>query len=63
MGAPQTALPRIFDTDETVDYLRISRATLFVMLREGQLKGFKVGRRRMFTEAELAAFIESRASA
>lgn len=58
-----TALPRILDTDETTSYLHISKATLFVLLKEGALRGFKVGRRRMFTEAELADFIVNRASA
>lgn len=58
-----STLPKLFTVEESADYLHVSKATLHVMVRNGDLKGFKVGRRRMFTESELTEFIENRASA
>ena len=48
-----------FNTKEAGARLRISESTVRRLFRRHQLKGSKVGRGLVFTEAEILAFIES----
>ncbi len=41
---------------EVASLLRISRATIYTYLKRGNLKGRKVGRRRLFTRDEITSF-------
>jgi excisionase family DNA binding protein len=49
----------LFNTKEAGARLRISESTVRRLFRRHQLKGSKVGRGLVFTEAEILAFIES----
>jgi excisionase family DNA binding protein len=39
--------------------LGISRAELFRLVKSGRLTSFKIGKRRLFTDEDLHAFIEA----
>ena len=45
---------------EAADYLTTSRPTLYRWLREGKVKGMKVGRQWRFRKEELQQFLEGR---
>ncbi|MDF3154790.1 helix-turn-helix domain-containing protein [Mesorhizobium sp. XAP10] len=44
--------------DETADYLRICRSTVYKLFREGQLKPAKVGGRTLVRRVDADAFLE-----
>jgi excisionase family DNA binding protein len=46
-----------FSTDEAADLLGISRELVFDLLRTGQLKSVKAGRRRLISRTNLDAFL------
>lgn len=52
-GEPRLA----FSPDEAAELLGISRELIFDLLRTGQLKSVKAGRRRLISKANLDAFL------
>ena len=40
---PAPRMPRLLTTQEVSDYLRVSSATIYRLLRSGQIPGFLVG--------------------
>ncbi|TIL92070.1 MAG: helix-turn-helix domain-containing protein [Mesorhizobium sp.] len=44
--------------DETADYLRICRSTVYKLFREGQLKPAKVGGRTLVRRVDADEFLE-----
>lgn len=44
---------RIFSIDEAAEYLRVSRAFLYKLLKSGKLVGKKIGGRRLITGAAI----------
>ena len=49
----------LLTTKEACEYLNISRATLYKLIREGKLKPLKIGRSTRFDRRDLDRFIES----
>lgn len=47
----------VLTVEETIDYLRSSRSTVYRMVRKGELKPVKLGVRTLFKRAELDALI------
>ncbi len=43
----------VITTNEVVEYYRITKKTLFKMIREGKIRAFKVGNAYRFKKAEL----------
>jgi excisionase family DNA binding protein len=44
---------RRFSVAETAEHLRVSKAFIFKLIREGKLKGSKLGRRTIITGREI----------
>jgi excisionase family DNA binding protein len=54
-------LPQLrFEITEAARILRMSRASLYERIRDGQIKAQKDGRRRYITTAELQRYIASK---
>ena len=57
-------MPRLQDSLHTVDgtgaRLEVSRATVYRLLRDGELASVTIGRSRRIPESEINAFIERR---
>jgi len=49
----------IFDADQAIDFLKISRPTFARWLKSGKLQGFKVGKKWRFYRRDLVSFMES----
>jgi excisionase family DNA binding protein len=47
----------MFTTDEALQYLRISRSTMYRLIEDGTLKGHKVGAKWRFFKSDLKASI------
>jgi excisionase family DNA binding protein len=47
-------LERLYSVPEAAEALRISQWTVWAMLKDGRLRGTKVGDRRLIRESELA---------
>lgn len=47
-----------FDVDEALDFLRISRATLYRLIKRGDVKAFKLGGQLRFRRADLLAAVK-----
>jgi excisionase family DNA binding protein len=60
MTAPQrdSAADHLLTIDEAADRLRVSRWSVYNLIRANQLRTVKIGRRRLVTEAALAQCIE-----
>ena len=43
----------VFNLDETAEYLRVSKQTIYNMIRDGRLKACKVGREWRFLKADV----------
>jgi len=48
----------VLTTDEAMQYLKISKPTLFKCLRLGKIKATKVGREWRFLQSELYQFLK-----
>ena len=48
--------------EEARERLRVSRPTLYLKIASGELKSFKIGRRRFITEEAIDQFIEAAAA-
>lgn len=46
------------NVEEAADYLRISRATLYNLMKKGELKPVKIGKRTLFDTDDLKKFFE-----
>ena len=47
----------VLTTEEAIQYLKISKPTLFKHLHSGKIKGIKVGRGWRFLQSELYRFL------
>jgi excisionase family DNA binding protein len=52
----------IMDIDELGDYLRLSPSSLYKMLRDGRLPGYKVGKHWRFRRSAINAWMDSRSN-
>lgn len=53
---------RVFSIEEAAAHLHLCRTMIFHLVASGHLKSFKVGKRRLFTGAELQRFVQSATS-
>lgn len=58
-GAPQTMLT----VREAAEYLRCSESLIYAQMKDGRLRGVKVGRRRLIPMRELVRITEGDAAA
>lgn len=49
---------RLFTVDEAASWLRVSRWSVYNLIRDGQLRTIRIGRRRLVTRAALSACVE-----
>ncbi len=49
---------RLFTVKEAMEYLRISRPTLYRLINQGKLKPVKIGKRTLLDKADLDRLIE-----
>jgi excisionase family DNA binding protein len=52
--------PVVYRVEEAAEALRISRDAVYELIRSGQLRSFKVGRRRLVPIAALTEYVASR---
>ena len=57
MGMPQTDLPRVLTVKEVAALLRVHPSTIYRLLREGDLPGFRVGVDWRFNSDQVVAWI------
>jgi predicted DNA-binding transcriptional regulator AlpA len=61
-GEPGEVFSRLWDVEQVTAELRISRATLFAMLKAERFpKGFLLGRRRVWSAADVRAWVAEQA--
>jgi excisionase family DNA binding protein len=61
MSAIAESLPQLrFEISEVAHILRLSRATLYERIRDGQIKTQKDGRRSYITDAELERYVAAK---
>ena len=54
------AVPAVlYDVDEAAEALRLSRSSIYELIRSGQLRTVKQGRRRQVSVAALAEYVAS----
>lgn len=51
-------MDKLYTVTETAQLLHISRGNLYRLIAEGTLRPIKLGKRTLFSEQELEAFIE-----
>jgi len=51
-------MDKLYTVSETAQLLHISRGNLYRLISEGKLTPVKLGKRTLFSEQELEAFIE-----
>ncbi|HOD34327.1 MAG TPA: helix-turn-helix domain-containing protein [Syntrophales bacterium] len=51
-------MEKLYTVEETRQALKISRGTLYALIKGKKIKPVKLGGRTLFTETELANFIE-----
>lgn len=49
----------ILNLNETADYLRISKQTVYNMIKDGRIKAYKVGREWKILRSDIVAYLES----
>jgi excisionase family DNA binding protein len=49
----------LYGVDEAADALRLSRSVLYELIRSGQLRTVKQGRRRLIPVSALAEYVDS----
>ena len=52
-------VPVAYDVDEAAVALRLSRSALYELIRSGQIRSVKSGRRRLVPVSALAAYLDS----
>ncbi|AZE37692.1 MAG: DNA-binding protein [Pseudomonas protegens] len=61
--AQQQIAPLSVSVEESARILGISRSATYELIAQGEIKTFKIGRRRLALASELKAFIERAAKA
>lgn len=56
-------LPPCFTVNEAASYLRISRALLYRLIHDGEIKTTKIGTRTIIRGAELERFLDRQTAA
>lgn len=49
----------ILNLNETADYLRVSKQTVYNMIKDGRIKAYKVGREWKILRSDIVAYLES----
>ena len=49
----------ILNLNETADYLRVSKQTIYNMIKDGRIKAYKVGREWKILRSDIVAYLES----
>ena len=49
----------ILNLNETADYLRVSKQTVYNMIKDGRIKAYKVGREWRFFRSNIMEYLES----
>lgn len=52
-------MEKLYTIKEVAEMLRVSKVTLYRMMRDGKIQTVKMGRKTLFKESELNRFIES----
>lgn len=52
----------LLTVNETLNYLKIGRTTLYALVKEGRLKTVKIGKRTLFDKRDIDKFIEENKS-
>jgi putative molybdopterin biosynthesis protein len=52
-------MEKLYTIKEVAEMLRVSKVTLYRMMKDGKIQTVKLGRKTLFTEEELDRFIES----
>lgn len=58
-GDKMTTTPLLVSLEQAADELGVKRTTLFKLLRDGQLTGVCIGRRRLVPRSELESYVAS----
>ena len=58
INSPFTGANAALTIDETADYLRVCRSTVYKLFREGQLKPAKLGGRTLVRRVDADALLE-----
>ena len=56
---PEPVVPVAYDVDEAAVALRLSRSALYELIRSGQIRSVKSGRRRLVPVSSLTAYLDS----
>jgi len=51
-------MDKLYTIKETYELLKVSRAKLYLLIKDGALKPVKIGKKTIFKESELNRFIE-----
>ncbi|SFQ55724.1 DNA binding domain-containing protein, excisionase family [Roseivivax halotolerans] len=57
--ASTNVTPALLTADQACDYLGIRKSKLYQLMADGEIRGGKLGRRRMFRVADLEAYVAS----
>lgn len=52
--------PLTHTVDEAIKRLTVSRTTMYELIKAGEIRPFKIGRKTLIPEAELRRFIDAR---
>ena len=55
---PAAPLEPLLTVDETAEFLRVDRSTVYRLENEGELRSVRVGTRRRFRPEDLRAYLE-----
>ncbi|WP_125772980.1 helix-turn-helix domain-containing protein [Antribacter gilvus] len=58
-GAPIVVVPVVYRVEEAAEALRISRATIYELIRSGNLRTVKLGGRRLVPVAAVSEYVEA----
>lgn len=61
MARDEPGMARLLTVAEVASIMRVSRMTVYRLIRRGQLKAIRVGRNYRVTEEDLKAYLESSA--
>lgn len=50
---------KLYSTDDVMQILKCTRRTLYNYIKDGRLQGVKVGRKWLFTEEQIKAFLDT----
>jgi excisionase family DNA binding protein len=52
-------MDKLYSVNDALNMLKISRAKLYLLMKDGAINPVKLGKRTLFKESELTRFIES----